>query len=118
MLSSGECPFRDIAALQLGYPLACTRIAQGVSRSASVVLAFLVRHREMSLADAWAHVYARRDVVPNIGFWSQLLSFEQAHRGCLSVVPAQLRGHDTWAFVFDSESDAAAYFRARGLPEP
>lgn len=92
--------------------------AQGVSRSAAVVLAFLVRHRGMSLAAAWQHVSARRDVSPNIGFWGQLLAFELSERGALSITPTQLRGHDTWAFVFDSEADAAAYFRSRGLPAP
>lgn len=72
----------------------------------------------MSLAEAWAYLSARRDVVPNLGFWAQLLAFELAERGTLSVTPSQLRGHDTWAFVFDSDADAAAYFRDRGLPAP
>uniref|UniRef100_A0A914R9F5 Dual specificity protein phosphatase 14 n=2 Tax=Parascaris TaxID=6254 RepID=A0A914R9F5_PAREQ len=50
----------------------------GVSRSASLCLAFLVKYRNMSLRDAYRHMASRRPLVrPNIGFWRQLISFEQ-----------------------------------------
>ena len=54
---------------------------RGVSRSASVVIAFLIAHGAggtMSRDEAYAQVKRRRRVVdPNIGFWGQLLAFEQ-----------------------------------------
>jgi hypothetical protein len=56
--------------------------AMGVSRSASVVLAFLIRHRGMSLVDALALVRARRFVAyPNKGFLRSLRAFESQCRG-------------------------------------
>jgi hypothetical protein len=56
--------------------------AMGVSRSASVVLAFLIRHRTMSLVDALALVRARRFVAyPNKGFLRSLRAFESQCRG-------------------------------------
>jgi hypothetical protein len=56
--------------------------AMGVSRSASVVIAFLIRHRGMSLVDALALVRARRFVAyPNKGFLRSLRAFESQCRG-------------------------------------
>jgi len=41
---------------------------QGISRSASVVLAYLIAYHKMTLGDAFAHVRAARPVIcPNIG---------------------------------------------------
>lgn len=51
----------------------------GVSRSATVVIAYLMQHRSMSLVEAYAHVKERRPMInPNAGFWKQLdILFEQ-----------------------------------------
>ncbi|OQV25168.1 putative Dual specificity protein phosphatase 14 [Hypsibius exemplaris] len=50
----------------------------GVSRSASIVLAYLVRHRGMSLRDAYALVRRKRSIIrPNVGFWKQLIEYEK-----------------------------------------
>lgn len=51
----------------------------GVSRSAAICLAFLTKFRCRSLRDAY-HLMARRRpmVRPNIGFWRQLIAFEQS----------------------------------------
>ena len=46
---------------------------QGMSRSATVVLAFLMLHRDMSLLDAIKHVRKRRAIHPNAGFMRQLV---------------------------------------------
>ncbi|KFQ90670.1 Dual specificity protein phosphatase 13 isoform B [Nipponia nippon] len=46
--------------------------AMGVSRSASLVLAFLMIHENMTLVDALKTVSAHRDICPNSGFLSQL----------------------------------------------
>ncbi|RUS90773.1 hypothetical protein EGW08_001484 [Elysia chlorotica] len=58
----------------------------GVSRSASVVLAYLVRDHGMSLRQAHDHVMERRDVIrPNQGFWVALIEYELNLRGKNSV---------------------------------
>ncbi|KAM6130253.1 dual specificity protein phosphatase 13B-like [Phoenicopterus ruber ruber] len=46
--------------------------AMGVSRSASLVLAFLMIRENMTLVDALKTVSAHRDICPNSGFLSQL----------------------------------------------
>ena len=48
----------------------------GISRSASIVLAYLVQAHGLSLAAAWDKLSARRKVAPNSGFWKQLVAFE------------------------------------------
>lgn len=58
----------------------------GVSRSAALVLGYLVKHRAMPLADAFALVRAARPCVrPNSGFFRQLIDWEQRHLGVRSV---------------------------------
>ncbi|PAV87259.1 hypothetical protein WR25_15127 [Diploscapter pachys] len=50
----------------------------GVSRSASIVLAYLMKYRCRSLRDAYHLMKSKRPMVrPNIGFWRQLIAFEQ-----------------------------------------
>jgi len=50
----------------------------GISRSASVVLAYLMKYQHMRLVDAHAYVKARRQFVrPNWGFWKQLIEYER-----------------------------------------
>lgn len=58
----------------------------GVSRSASLVLAYLVKHGRMTLAEAYDHVRAIRPCIsPNTGFWRQLVAYEISRRGTPSV---------------------------------
>lgn len=48
---------------------------EGVSRSASLVLAYLVRDQEMQLADAVRLVRSKREIIPNDGFLGQLIDY-------------------------------------------
>lgn len=51
----------------------------GVSRSAAICLAYLTKFRCKTLKDAYEKLAAARPMVtPNIGFWRQLIAFEQA----------------------------------------
>lgn len=53
----------------------------GVSRSATIVIAYLMHQRGMTLMDAFHHVRSLRSIVaPNLSFMGQLLAFEQAMR--------------------------------------
>ena len=50
----------------------------GVSRSASLVIAYLMKYHRMSLLDAYTHVKSRRAVIrPNVGFFKQLIAYEK-----------------------------------------
>lgn len=58
----------------------------GVSRSAALVLGYLVKHHAMPLAAAFALVRSARPCVrPNSGFFRQLIDWEQRHLGGCSV---------------------------------
>ena len=50
----------------------------GVSRSASLCLAYLMKYQRMTLDQAYGHVKKRRPVIhPNVGFWKQLIEYER-----------------------------------------
>lgn len=50
----------------------------GVSRSATIVIAYLMKHTLMTMTDAYKYVRSRRPVVsPNLNFMGQLLEFER-----------------------------------------
>lgn len=58
----------------------------GVSRSASVVLAYLVHSGGMSLRDTYRLVKGKRPIIaPNANFWEQLIDYEVRLRGTASV---------------------------------
>ncbi|KAM3865507.1 dual specificity protein phosphatase 18-like [Diretmus argenteus] len=58
----------------------------GVSRSASVCIAYLVKHRSMTLLEAYRWVKCCRPMArPNAGFWKQLIRYETELRGCSTV---------------------------------
>nr|XP_033811688.1 dual specificity protein phosphatase 18 [Geotrypetes seraphini]XP_033811689.1 dual specificity protein phosphatase 18 [Geotrypetes seraphini] len=49
----------------------------GISRSATLCLAYLMKYNSMSLLDAHAWLKSCRPIVrPNTGFWKQLISYE------------------------------------------
>ncbi|KAM6435213.1 dual specificity protein phosphatase 10-like isoform 1-T4 [Liasis olivaceus] len=49
----------------------------GVSRSATIVIAYLMKHTLMTMGDAYKYVKGRRSVIsPNLNFMGQLLQFE------------------------------------------
>jgi len=49
----------------------------GVSRSTTLILAFLVKYRKLTLSQSYYHVFDRRKCVnPNCGFWRQLINYE------------------------------------------
>ncbi|KAM6944131.1 dual specificity protein phosphatase 18 [Anarrhichthys ocellatus] len=58
----------------------------GVSRSSSLCMAYLMKHRDVPLLEAHRWVRTCRPVVrPNNGFWKQLIRYEMELRGCTSV---------------------------------
>nr|XP_054752941.1 dual specificity protein phosphatase 14-like [Lytechinus pictus]XP_054752942.1 dual specificity protein phosphatase 14-like [Lytechinus pictus] len=58
----------------------------GRSRSASSVMAYLMKYEHMTLKQAHNHVKSRRPVIrPNPGFWKQLITYEHRLYGKNSV---------------------------------
>ena len=58
----------------------------GVSRSSTIVLAFLIRNMGMRLFDAFFLLHSKRNIVtPNIGFMDQLMQLERDTLGSCSV---------------------------------
>ncbi|XP_051277711.1 dual specificity protein phosphatase 18 [Dicentrarchus labrax] len=65
----------------------------GVSRSAALCMAYLLKHRGVTLLEAHGWVKTCRPMVrPNNGFWEQLIGYEMELRGCNSVrmVPSSM----------------------------
>ena len=58
----------------------------GVSRSATLCIAFLMKHEKMTLIEAHKLVRSKRRIIrPNPGFWKQLTAYEQKLRGRKTV---------------------------------
>ncbi|KAG5189725.1 protein-tyrosine phosphatase-like protein, partial [Tribonema minus] len=59
---------------------------KGISRSATIVLAWLVKHEGMTALDALRYLQSCRPLIsPNAGFMAQLLELEQALRGQTTI---------------------------------
>jgi len=78
----------------------------GVSRSAAVCLAYLVKYESMTLRQAYEHMAARRARVrPNLGFWRQLIEFEMDMRNETSVVIKRCQDGQELPDVYDRVMD-------------
>lgn len=59
----------------------------GVSRSASLVIVYLMKHCGMSLRQAYHYVKSARPIIrPNVGFWAKMVEYEKRLRGEYTVV--------------------------------
>ncbi|MBN3298172.1 DUS10 phosphatase, partial [Amia calva] len=70
----------------------------GVSRSATVVIAYLMKHTLMTMTDAYKYVKGRRPVIsPNLNFMGQLLEFESDLNSGVSprILTPKLTGVET-----------------------
>jgi atypical dual specificity phosphatase len=58
----------------------------GISRSASMIIVYLMKYQNMSLKDAHELVKSKRHFIrPNLGFWKQLVDYERKIFGKNSV---------------------------------
>ncbi|ELK35902.1 dual specificity protein phosphatase 14 [Myotis yumanensis] len=64
--------------------------AAGVSRSATLCIAYLMKFHSVCLLEAYNWVKARRPVIrPNVGFWRQLIDYERQLFGKSTVKMVQ-----------------------------
>ena len=98
----GVCDLLAEQQLGAGSRAALVHCIAGMSRSCTLVAAFLVRERRMSLRDAMGLIKARRPgVAPNRGFWRQLVEFERGCReGEASYTESELPG----SIMFERDS--------------
>lgn len=64
----------------------------GVSRSATLVLAYLMKYHRMKLIDAHTYVKKRRPLIrPNPGFWKHLVDYERKlfHKNSIDMVESK-----------------------------
>nr|KAG5705088.1 hypothetical protein BaRGS_018818 [Batillaria attramentaria] len=65
----------------------CVHCVAGISRSASVCIAYLIRYEGLSLRQAYQQVLNARPVIsPNLAFWKALVDYEWQIRSSNSVV--------------------------------
>lgn len=65
----------------------------GVSRSATLVLAYLMKYKRMRLVDAHRLVKSKRPLIrPNMGFWAALVDYEKKlfHENTIVMVQASV----------------------------
>ncbi|XP_066545787.1 dual specificity protein phosphatase 18 [Amia ocellicauda] len=75
-----------IRQVEAGGGRALVHCNAGVSRSAALCLAYLMKHRSMTLLEAHRLLRARRPIVrPNSGFWKQLIDYENKLYACSTV---------------------------------
>lgn len=81
---------------------------QGKSRSSSIVIGYLMKHKGMSFDESLEFVRAKRSVVaPNIGFALQLRNFQRSIEGTHSSAENQQKNTTSEAEAKSLESDAA-----------
>lgn len=78
----------------------------GVSRSATIVIAYLMKHTLMTMTDAYKYVRGRRPVVsPNLNFMGQLLEFERDLNSGVTprILTPKLSGLETQVWKIQAE---------------
>lgn len=84
--------FDDITELIESSEVVLVNCAAGASRSASIVIAYLMKYYQMNLKTAINHVKKyRRQISPNKGFILQLLEYENKLYGNNSIIFTPLK---------------------------
>jgi len=84
---------QKIEEARLGGKKVLVHCAAGVSRSATIVLGYLLTFNNMTLREAHDHLKAARPVIrPNNGFWRQLVELEVELKGVSSIVLIEVNG--------------------------
>nr|XP_056715688.1 dual specificity protein phosphatase 18 [Euleptes europaea] len=79
-----------IHEVELNQGRTLVHCAAGISRSAALCMAYLMKYHSMSLANAYTWVKACRPIIrPNVGFWQQLIQYEHKLFGKTSVTMIQ-----------------------------
>ncbi|KAF5269200.1 hypothetical protein FQR65_LT02501 [Abscondita terminalis] len=87
----------------------------GVSRSATLCIAYLMKHHELTLLDAYNYLKLRRPIIkPNCGFFKQLIDYEIElySNNTVKLVYNELLNLEL-PDVYDSEYKSLTYFRKK-----
>ncbi|KAF2896227.1 hypothetical protein ILUMI_09948, partial [Ignelater luminosus] len=87
----------------------------GVSRSAALCIAYLMKYHRFSLLDAYNYVKLKRPIIrPNCGFFRQLIEYEMDLFGCntVSMVYNEVLNLEL-PDVYNSEYKGMIYFRKK-----
>uniref|UniRef100_A0A914QEJ3 Protein-tyrosine-phosphatase n=1 Tax=Panagrolaimus davidi TaxID=227884 RepID=A0A914QEJ3_9BILA len=78
---------------------------QGVSRSASLCIVYLMKYEGMSLRKAYQHVKKVRPIIaPNIGFWKQMIEYETQIYGKSTVTIERTKHKFHYCIKFDDKT--------------
>ncbi|CAF0788527.1 unnamed protein product [Brachionus calyciflorus] len=86
----------------------------GISRSATIILAYLMKYLKISLKEAHSHVKSKRPFIrPNLGFWKQLVDYEKSlfQTNSVRIIPSNI------GFIPDVyENEVRSMYWARNNP--
>lgn len=88
----------------------------GISRSATMVLVYLMKYHRMNLKDAHALVKSKRSFIrPNLGFWQQMVGYELSLFGINSVkiIPSNIGFIPD---IYEQEVKNMQWDRQMGMP--
>jgi len=69
----------------INYKIISVHCMAGKSRSASFILAYLIKYEGMSLKEAYRMLNTKRNIYPNMGFMRQLMDYELKVSGKSSI---------------------------------
>jgi serine/threonine protein kinase/protein-tyrosine phosphatase len=100
-ISHASDHIRDVlAALESDGSSVLVHCVQGISRSPTVVIAYLIRHGGLTLLEAATLVRQKRwQAMPNIAFWRSLRLIEIEAKGVSTITEDALKLH--WSVVVD-----------------
>lgn len=87
----------------------------GISRSAALCIAYLMKYHKLCLKDSYNYIKLRRPTIrPNCGFFKQLIEYEQELFGnnTILMVHNELLNLEV-PDVYDSEYKSLTYFRKK-----
>jgi dual specificity MAP kinase phosphatase len=108
LLSKLQTAFDFINSIQAKGGRVFVHCHAGISRSATVCIAFIMKHLQMDLTKAYDFVKQKRPCIsPNLHFMGQLLEFEKTLRSCSATEGVDNQDQEPMEHDTSTDSDAA-----------